>query len=54
MRYPRALAMKVVLISGVAGAVLSGPALALSTAISPATTVPVVAAGTATPNMFHG
>ena len=52
MRISRALAIKFVLISSVAGAVLSGPAMALSVATTP-TVIPVASAVTSTPNMFH-
>ncbi len=52
MRIARALAIKTLLISSVAGAVLSGPAMALSVATTP-TVMPVASAVTSTPNMFH-
>ena len=52
MRITRALAIRAILISSVAGAILSGPAMALSVATTP-TVVPVASAVTSTPHMFH-
>ena len=52
MRITRALAIKAVLISGIAGAILSGPAMALSVATAPAA-VPAASAATSTPNMYY-
>ncbi len=53
MRTARTLAIKAALISGIAGAALSGPAVAISTAIAPATVAPAAAAVSAGPNMYH-
>lgn len=52
MRIARALAIKAIFISSVAGAVLSGPAMALSVATTPSV-APVASAVTSTPNMYH-
>jgi hypothetical protein len=52
MRITRTLAIKSAVISGVTVAVLSGPAVAVSTAIAPAA-VPLAATSSAHPNMYY-
>ncbi len=52
MRIPQAFAIKSILVSAIAGAILSGPVMALSVATTP-TAVPVASARASTPNMYY-